>query len=140
MRPVRKLKRTLKKEDSVQPLLQQEMMQEAEDDIQLEEAPSLASQSDSQTSRANSRKLVLTNVPWKSWIPRLGVGIGLMLGALLILGLVRGWKTFVLVFFFFFSPFFLFRLKETGVLEHCIGDGNSWCFFCIQDESRNLCV
>jgi hypothetical protein len=93
MRPVRKLKRTLKKEDSAQPLLQPMMMEEEEQGVPLEEPRGVSSAVP--VSTAPSRQLVLTNVAWKSWIPRLSIGIGLMLGSLIILGLVSGIRCFL---------------------------------------------
>jgi hypothetical protein len=82
MRPVRKLKKALKKEDSAKPLLAN--MMEEEDEVQLGEIPPRVQPSQN----SSARQLLLTNVAWKSWIPRLSIGVGLVLGALMILGLV----------------------------------------------------
>ncbi len=129
MRPVRKLKKALNKTDSVRPLL---MMQPTEHDEQddvplssssdsgagLRSAPSSSPSSSSSSSSSSSpRRLVLTNVAWKSWVPRLATGLLLIVSACVVVGLRPAFWNIALVMAVLGS-FFVFKTKaETYVFD-----------------------
>jgi hypothetical protein len=99
MRPVRKLKKALDKTDSVKPLLP---MEEDTDDVAL--APRVAAPPTA------GRRLVLTNVAWKSWVPRLGIGLALIVSACVVVGLRPGYWNIALVMAVL-GAFFVFKTK-----------------------------
>ena len=66
---------------------------------------------------ATSERLVLTNVAWKSWLPRMLIGLALIFGALIVLGLRPVFWNIALVMAVL-GIFFIFKTKaETYIFD-----------------------